>query len=115
MPHFPIQGDSDAFDDAVNVEVQGELNPWGFVTAERIDEKTVLLTEVPLAELQSYDGILFQVEYEEAGEDGEDSIVLRQVQMFFWPWDDDEEFDDEDEVDGGDEDGVDEDSNGSIT
>ena len=117
MPHFHIQGDSDAFDDAVNVEVQGELSAWGFVTAERIDEKTVLLTEVPLAELQSYDGILFQVEYEEAGEDGEDSIVLRQVQMFFWPWDDDEEFDDEDEVDGGDEDGdgVDEDSNGSIT
>ena len=119
MPHFHIQGDSDAFDDAVNVEVQGELSPWGFVTAERIDEKIVLLTEVPLADLQSYDGILFQVEYEEAGEDGEDSIVLRQVQMFFWPWDDDEEFDDEDEdgVDGGDEDGdgVDEDSNGSIT
>jgi hypothetical protein len=76
------------------------------VTAERIDDSTVLITEVPLSNLQSFDGILFQVEYEEAGEDGEESIILRQVQMFFWPWDDDEEFEDEDEVDG--------DSNGSI-
>jgi len=91
------------------------LNPWGFVTAERIDEKTVLLTEVPLAELQSYDGILFQVEYEEAGEDGEESIVLRQVQMFFWPWDDDEEFADDEEADGDEpEVGGDGESNGSM-
>jgi hypothetical protein len=89
MPHFHIQGESDAFDNA-----------------ERIDDSTVLITEVPLSNLQSFDGILFQVEYEEAGEDGEESIILRQVQMFFWPWDDDEEFEDEDEVDG--------DSNGSI-
>jgi hypothetical protein len=106
MPHFHIQGESDAFDNAENVEVQGEMNPHGFVTAERIDDSTVLITEVPLSSLQSFDGILFQVEYEEAGEDGEESIILRQVQMFFWPWDDDEEFEDEDEVDG--------DSNGSI-
>ena len=76
MPHFHIQGDSDAFDNAVHVEVQGELSAWGFVTAERIDEKTVLLTEVPLADLQSYGGILFQVEYEEAGEDGAEEAIL---------------------------------------
>ena len=99
MPHFHIQGESDAFDEAVHVEVQGEMSPGGFVTAERIDDKTVLLSEVPLAELQSFDGILFQVEYEEPGEDGEDSIVLRQVQMFFWPWEDDEEFEDVDSPD----------------
>lgn len=114
MPHFHIQGESDVFDDAENVEVQGEISPDGFVTAERIDEKTVLLSEVPLANLQSFDGILFQVEYEEPGEDGEESIVLRQVQMFFWPWDDDEEFADEDAVDG-EEDADDGHSNGSIT
>lgn len=106
MPHFHIQGESDAFDNAENVEVQGEMIPHGFVTAERIDDSTVLITEVPLSSLQSFDGILFQVEYEEAGEDDEESIILRQVQMFFWPWDDDEEFEDDDEVDG--------DSNGSI-
>lgn len=115
MPHFHIQGESDVFDDAEHVEVQGEMSPYGFVTAERIDEKTVLLSEVPLSNLQSFDGILFQVEYEEVGEDGEESIVLRQVQMFFWPWDDDEEFADDDDVDGDQTDGADGESNGSIT
>jgi hypothetical protein len=90
------------------------MTAYGFVTAERIDEKTVLLSEVALANLQSFEGILFQVEYEEQGEDGEESIVLRQVQMFFWPWDDDEEFAEEDEVDGEDTDGGDGESNGSM-
>ena len=88
---------------------------YGFVTAERVDEKTVLLSEVALANLQSFEGILFQVEYEEEGEDGEESIVLRQVQMFFWPWDDDEEFADDEEADGDEpEVGGDGESNGSM-
>ena len=115
MPHFHIQGESDVFDDAEHVEVQGEMTAYGFVTAERIDEKTVLLSEVALANLQSFEGILFQVEYEEEGEDGEESIVLRQVQMFFWPWDDDEEFADDEEADGDEpEVGRDGESNGSM-
>ena len=115
MPHFHIQGESDVFDDAEHVEVQGEMTAYGFVTAERVDEKTVLLSEVALANLQSFEGILFQVEYEEEGEDGEESIVRRQVQMFFWPWDDDEEFADDEEADGDEpEVGGDGESNGSM-
>jgi hypothetical protein len=103
MPHFHIQGESEAFADAEHVQVEGEMNRHGFVTVERLDETTVLISEVSSADLQSFDGLLFQVDLED---DDEESIVLRQVQMFFWPWDDDEEYEEEDPSDTG--------SNGSL-
>ncbi len=99
MPQFHIQGDTDAFENAESFEIQGEMSRHGFVTAERTDEQTVLISEVHLKDLQAFDGPLFQVDIDEE----EDSVILRQVQMFFWPWEDDEEFEDQDEVDGGDE------------
>jgi hypothetical protein len=37
----------------------------------------------------------FQIDIHEA----EDVLILRQVQMFFWPWEDDEEFEDLDSPD----------------
>jgi len=103
MPHFHIQGESEAFADAEHVQVDGEMSRHSFVTVERIDETTVLISEVPAADLQSFEGVLFQVDLEE---DDEESIGLRQVQMFFWPWEDDQEFDDPESPEAG--------SNGSL-
>lgn len=107
MPQFHIQGDAEAFENAEAFEVAGEMQPYGFVTAERVDDVTVLITEVHPRYLQSFEGPLFQVTIEpaeEGEEDGEEeeSIVLRQVQMFFWPWDGEEE-DEEDATDGEDD------------
>ena len=106
MPQFHIQGDAEAFEDAETFEVAGEMQPYGFVTAERVDDATVLITEVHPRYLQSFEGPLFQVGIEPAEDGEEESIVLRQVQMFFWPWDggeeDDDEGDDEDVADGDD-------------
>jgi hypothetical protein len=54
-----------------------------------------MLTPVELKDLPGFEGLLFQVDVLEA----EDVVVLRQVQMFFWPWEDDEEFEDVDSAD----------------
>jgi hypothetical protein len=43
-------------------------------------------------------GLLFQVDVDK----DEDTIILRQVQMFFRPWKDDEEYEDLDSPDHGD-------------
>lgn len=105
MPQFHIQGDAEAFENAEAFEVAGEMQPYGFVTAERVDDATVLISEVHPRYLQSFDGPLFQVSIEPAEEgEEEESIVLRQVQMFFWPWDGD--GDDEEERDGADDDAI---------
>jgi hypothetical protein len=50
----------------------------------------VVLSPVELKDLADFEGLLFQVDVDEEG----DVVILRQVQMFFWPWEDDEEFDD---------------------
>lgn len=104
MPQFHIQGDAEAFEDAETFEVAGEMQPYGFVTAERVDDVTVLITEVHPRYLQSFEGPLFQVGIEPADEgEEEESIVLRQVQMFFWPWDGEAE---EGESEAGDDDTI---------
>jgi hypothetical protein len=55
----------------------------------------VLLTPVHPKDLSTFEGLLFQVDIDEE----EDTIVLTQVQMFFWPWEDDEEFEELDSPD----------------
>jgi hypothetical protein len=100
MPQFQIEGESELFEAAEDIDVNGEISRYSFVTAEKGDGNVVMLTPVELKDLPDFEGLLFQVDVDEA----EDVVILRQVQMFFWPWEDDEEFeemaspDDESEI-----------------
>ena len=95
MPQFQIEGEAELFENAEGVSVSGEISRYSFVTAEQGDGNEVVLTPVDLKDLPDFEGLLFQVDVDEA----EDVVILRQVQMFFWPWEDDEEFDGEDSPD----------------
>ena len=56
------------------------------------DEKTVIISPVQPKDLSEFEGLLFQIDINE----DEDVVILRQAQMFFWPWEDDEEFEEVD-------------------
>ena len=88
MPQFQIEGDAELFEAAEEIEIQGEIACYSFVTAEKSaeDYTAVIIKAVELSELGDFDGLLFQIDLDEE----EDVVILRQVQMFFWPWDDDE-------------------------
>jgi hypothetical protein len=95
MPQFQIEGDAEVFDNAETISFRGEISRYSFVTAEQGDDTEIVLTPVELKDLPDFEGLLFQVDVDDA----EDVVILRQVQMFFWPWDDDEEFDESDSPD----------------
>ena len=97
MPHFEIQGDTDLFESADEIDVNGDIACHSFVTAEKAADNTVVISTVELKDLATFDGLLFQVDIDEEA----DAVVLTQVQMFFYPWDDDEEFEDVDAPDEG--------------
>ena len=88
MPQFQIEGEAEIFEAAEDIDVNGEISRYSFVTAEKGEDNVVVLTPVELKDLPGFEGLLFQVDVDEA----EDVVILRQVQMFFWPWEDDEEF-----------------------
>lgn len=90
MPEFLIEGEAELFETAEDIDVNGDICRYGFVTAERGDGNVVVLTPVELKDLRGFDGLLFQVDVDESA----DVVILRQVQMFFWPWENDEEFED---------------------
>jgi hypothetical protein len=90
MPEFQIEGETDLFDAADDIDVNGEISRYSFVTAEKGSGNVVVLSPVELKDLPDFEGILFQVDVNEE----EDVVILRQVQMFFWPWEDDVEFED---------------------
>jgi hypothetical protein len=94
MAQFQIEGEAEIFEAAEEIDVQGEIARYSFVTAEASagDDKTVIITEVDPKDLSEFEGLLFQIDVNEE----EDLVILRQVQMFFWPWEDDEEFADVD-------------------
>lgn len=93
MPHFEIEGDAEMFEDADDIDVRGEIARYAFVTAEKSGDgdDTVVITEVHPKDLAEFEGPLFQIDVNEE----EDVVILRQVQMFFWPWEDDDEFESE--------------------
>jgi hypothetical protein len=97
MPQFQIEGEAEIFDAAEEIDVQGEIACYSFVTAEKSpgDDSTVIISAVHPKDLAGFEGLLFQIDVNEE----EDVVILRQVQMFFWPWEDDEEFEDADSVD----------------
>lgn len=92
MPQFQIEGEAEIFETAEDIDVNGEISRYSFVTAEKGDGNVVVLSPVELKDLSEFEGLLFQVDVDEE----EDVVILRQVQMFFWPWEDDEEFEDVD-------------------
>lgn len=92
MPQFQIEGEAEIFETAEDIDVNGEISRYSFVTAEKGEGNVVVLSPVELKDLAEFEGLLFQVDVDEQ----EDVVILRQVQMFFWPWEDDEEFGDMD-------------------
>ena len=66
-----------------------------FASVEAPDDTTVIISPVDPKDLSEFEGLLFQIDINEE----EDVVILRQVQMFFWPWDDDEEFEEMDSPD----------------
>ena len=95
MAQFQIEGEAELFEAAEEIDIRGEIARYSFVTAEvgSGDDKTVIITAVDPKDLSDFEGLLFQIDVN----DEEDLVILRQVQMFFWPWDDDEEFEGVDE------------------
>jgi hypothetical protein len=94
MPQFQIEGEAEIFEAADEIDIHGEIASYSFVTAESSshDEKTVIVSPVQPKDLSEFEGLLFQIDINEE----EDVVILRQVQMFFWPWEDDEEFEEVD-------------------
>lgn len=94
MSQFQIEGDAEIFEAADEIDVHGEIARYSFVTAEKSagDDKMVVISQVHPKDLADFEGLLFQIDVNEE----EDVVILRQVQMFFWPWEDDEEFEDGD-------------------
>ncbi len=94
MPQFQIEGEAAIFDAADEIDIHGEIARYSFVTAEKsaADDKTVIISAVEPQDLGEFEGLLFQIDVDEK----EDLVILRQVQMFFWPWEDDEEFEEMD-------------------
>jgi hypothetical protein len=90
MPQFQIEGEAEIFEAADEIDIHGEIARYSFVTAEKssTDERTVIISPVHPKDLSEFEGLLFQIDINEE----EDVVILRQVQMFFWPWEDDEEF-----------------------
>ena len=97
MPQFQIEGEADIFDAADEIDIHGEIACYSFVTAEKSasDDKMVIISPVDPKDLSEFEGLLFQIDVNEE----EDVVILRQVQMFFWPWEDDEEFEEMDSPD----------------
>ncbi|MFM7205428.1 MAG: hypothetical protein ACKO4T_01985 [Planctomycetaceae bacterium] len=97
MPQFQIEGEAEIFDNADEIDIHGEIARYSFVTAEKSagDDKTVIISLVDPKDLSEFEGLLFQIDVNEE----EDVVILRQVQMFFWPWEDDEEFEEMDSPD----------------
>jgi hypothetical protein len=99
MPQFQIEGEAEIFDAAEEIDIRGEIACYSFVTAEKspADDTTVIISPVEAKDLPDFEGLLFQIDIDEE----EDVVILRQVQMFFWPWEDDEEFEDMESPDDG--------------
>lgn len=99
MPQFQIEGEAEIFDAAEEIDIRGEVARHSFVTAEKSpdDATTVVISPVDPKDLPDFEGLLFQIDVNEE----EDVVILRQVQMFFWPWEDDEEFENMGSADDG--------------
>lgn len=83
MPGLIIDGDTTLFEHAKEYEFPDELVRHKFVTIEPTAGHVIGIRGVHLKDLPAFRGPLFQVDRDEE----HDAVVLRQVQMRFWPWD----------------------------
>lgn len=79
MPQFQIEGEAEIFEAAESIDMNGNLSRYSFVTAEKVEGNVVVLSYVDLKDLPDFEGLLFQLD----GNEEEDAVILRQVQMFF--------------------------------
>lgn len=93
-PPFMIAGDVDIPPEVTQIELITPLSRYDFATIalNEEDEETLLVRRVDLSELATFDGILFQADSLEE----EDSVVLREVSLAFWPYEDEEDEEEED-------------------
>ena len=83
MPGLIIDGDTSLFENTEEFDFRDELVRHMFVTVEHGPGKVVCVKGVHMKDLASFGGPLFQVDRDDAN----DALVLRQVQIRFWPWD----------------------------
>lgn len=113
-PQFFIAGDVEIPDDVTEIMLVTPLSRYDFATIEIGPDDKLNIRVIPVEDLQEFDGVLFQADtgFEE------NTVVLRQVDLNFWPFSetdedetDEDEGEDEDEDEDKDEDG-DEDEDG---
>ena len=94
---FIIAGDIEIPEGVVQVSLVTPLSRYDFVTLDLSEDEDVLIVRrVSPKELATFTGILFQADSHE----DKDGIVLRQMSLSFWPFDDEAtqpEGDDDDE------------------
>lgn len=83
MPGFMIDGDNSLFAHAESIQFRDKPVRHMFVTIEPGVGKELCIRGVHNKDLASFRGPLFQVDRDEEN----DALVLRQVQIRFWPWD----------------------------
>jgi hypothetical protein len=91
-PYFMIAGDLDIPAEITRLNLITGLSRYDFATIaiDEEDEQTLLLRRVELEELATFEGVLFQAD---SGDEA-NTVILRQVSMVYWPFEDDEEGDD---------------------
>jgi hypothetical protein len=82
MPTFIIKGDTSLLEAAETIETRDDLTRHMFVTLEPGPDRTLWIRGVPLKSLADFEGLLYQLDKD----DDQDAVVLRQVNMRFWPW-----------------------------
>ena len=94
-PHFVIAGDVDIPEGVTRINLITGLRRHDFATIglDEDDNETLFIRRVDSEELATFEGVLFQAD----SGDEENMVVLRQVSLLYWP------FDDEDEDEAGDE------------
>lgn len=92
-PHFVIAGDVDIPEGVTRINLITGLSRYDFATIglDEDDDKTLFVRRVDPEELAAFKGVLFQAD----SGDEENMVVLRQVSLLYWPFDDDEEDEDE--------------------
>lgn len=83
MPALMIDGDSSLFERAEGIAFPEDLVRHMFVTIEPGEGRAICIRGVHMKDLATFRGPLYQVDRNEE----HDALVLRQVEMRFWPWD----------------------------
>lgn len=96
MKSWPIMiaSDVDYAAEATQIDLVTRMGRWDFVTVQKSPEGKLLISRVPPQDLVDFDGPLFQAD----SDDELQAIVLREVHMSFWPWEEEDDVDPDDEM-----------------